>query len=108
MATSVNVTSIERPMPPPNGDERQTMEGWLDFYRVTLALKCDGLDDERLRTASVPPSGLTLLGLVQHVAEVERNWFCRVLTGEAVAPIYGPRDHPEGRDGGFEVSAGSS
>lgn len=95
-------------MPPLNADERTTLAGWLDFYRATLAAKCDGLDDDRLRLASVPPSEMTLLGLVQHAAEVERNWFRRVLTGEQVAPIFGPREHPEGHDGGFELSAESS
>jgi uncharacterized damage-inducible protein DinB len=99
---------MQRPMPPLNADERTTLESWLDFYRMTLASKCDGLDDEQLRVASVPPSGLTLLGLVQHAAEVERNWFRRVLTGEQVPPIFGPRDQPEGHDDGFEVSAQSS
>ncbi len=102
------VTVTDRQMPPPNVDERTTLESWLDFYRATLASKCDGLDDGQLRTASVPPSGLTLLGLVQHAAEVERNWFRRVLAGEEVPPIYGPYDHPAGHDGGFEVSAQSS
>ncbi|WP_135458099.1 DinB family protein [Mycobacterium sp. DL99] len=101
------MTSIQRPMPPLNADERMTLESWLDFYRATLMLKCDGLVDAQLRSASVPPSGLTLLGLVQHAAEVERNWFRRVLTGEDAPPIFGPRD-PNGHDGGFEVSAQSS
>lgn len=102
------VTPIERLMPPLHADERATLEGWLDFYRATLALKCDGLEDEQLRYAAAPPSTLTLLGLVQHAAEVERNWFRRVLAGEQAPPIYGPRDHPEGHDGGFEVSERSS
>lgn len=79
------MTTIERPMPPLNADERTNVESWLDFYRTTLAMKCDGLTEEQLRSASVPPSPLTLLGLVQHMAEVERNWFRRVLTGEDVA-----------------------
>lgn len=95
-------------MPPLNADERTTLAGWLDFYRATLASKCEGLDDEQLREASAPPSELTLLGLVQHAAEVERNWFRRVLAGEEAPPIFGHRDHPEGHDGGFELSAESS
>lgn len=94
-------------MPPLNADERTTLEGWLEFYRATLALKCQGLDDEQLRSASVPPSELSLLGLVQHAAEVERNWFRRILTGDDVPPGFGPRD-PNGHDGGFEVSGQSS
>ena len=60
------------------------------FHRATMAVKCDGLDDEQAATASVPPSGFTLTGLVQHLAEVERNWFRRVLTGEQIPAIYDP------------------
>ncbi|MUL47253.1 DinB family protein [Mycobacterium sp. CBMA293] len=99
---------MERCVPPMNADERTTLESWLDFYRGSLAAKCVGLSDEQLRTASVLPSELTLLGLVQHAAEVERNWFRRVLTGEQAPPIFGPRDHPDGHDGGFEISPQSS
>jgi uncharacterized damage-inducible protein DinB len=90
-------------MPPLHADERTTLESWLDFYRTTLLLKCDGLSDEQLRTASVPPSPLTLLGLVRHLAEVERNWFRRVLTGEDVPPIYDPKSETTGHDGGFDL-----
>ena len=97
-------TMTDRPMPPLNADERGTLEGWLDFYRTTLAMKCAGLSEEQLRDASAPPSPLTLLGLVQHVTEVERNWFRRVLTGEDAPPIYDPEADPNGRDGGFDLS----
>lgn len=60
-------------MPPLKADEHTALASWLDFYRATLAIKCDGLDEQQVRTASVPPSPVTLLGLVQHLAEVERN-----------------------------------
>ncbi len=102
------MTGIERPLPPLNADERTTLEAWLDFYRTTLARKCDGLDDPGLRRASVPPSPLTLLGIVQHMAEVERNWFRRVLAGESAPPIYDPTADPSGDDGGFDVSEQST
>jgi uncharacterized damage-inducible protein DinB len=98
------VMTIDRPMPPLHADERTTLESWLDFYRITLALKCQGLSEQQLRTASVPPSPLTLLGLVQHMAEVERNWFRRVLVGETAPPIYDPNADPNGHDGGFDLS----
>jgi hypothetical protein len=91
-------------MPPLQADERATLEGWLDFYRATLALKCAGLTEEQLRTPAAPPSPLTLLGLVQHMAEVERNWFRRVLLGERVPPIFDPDADPDGPDGGFDLS----
>jgi len=93
----------DRPMPPLNADERSTLAGWLEFYRATLADKCEGLDERQLRAASVPPSPVTLLGLIQHMAEVERNWFRRVLVGEAAPPIYDPQADPEGVDGGFDL-----
>jgi uncharacterized damage-inducible protein DinB len=87
-----------------DADERATLEGWLDFYRTTLLTKCDGLTDEQLRTASAPPSSLTLLGLVQHMAEVERSWLRRVLVGEHAPPIHDPDADPDGMDGGFDVA----
>jgi uncharacterized damage-inducible protein DinB len=100
--------AIERSIPPLNGDERATLAGWLDFHRATLARKCEGLDDEQAALASVPPSGLTLTGLVQHMAEVERNWFRRVLAGEQAPPIYDPQADPDGPDGGFDVAEGAT
>src|SRR5271165_2687025 len=74
-AHSRPMITIERPLPPLNADERTTLESWLDFHRATLAMKCEGMGDEQGAAASVPPSGPTLTGLVQHMAEVERNWF---------------------------------
>jgi uncharacterized damage-inducible protein DinB len=98
------MTTTERGTPPLQAGERATLEGWLDFYRATLLTKCEGLSDEQLRTAAVPPSPLTLLGLVQHMAEVERNWFRRVLVGEDAPPIHDPLADPHGPDGGFDVA----
>src|SRR5690242_19696365 len=60
------------------------LRAFLDFHRATLAMKCDGLSDEDLRRQSSPPSTLSLLGLVRHMAEVERVWFRRVINGEDV------------------------
>jgi uncharacterized damage-inducible protein DinB len=102
------VSAIDRPVPPLNADERTTLESWLDFHRATLAMKCEGLDDEQAAAASVPPSGLTLTGIVQHMAEVERNWFRRVFAGEHAPPIYDPHADPNGPDGGFDLAEGST
>jgi uncharacterized damage-inducible protein DinB len=102
------MTTTDRAMPPLQADERTTLESWLDFYRATLIMKCDGLTDEQLRTTSVSPSPLTLLGLVQHMAEVERNWFRRVLLGEQVPPIHDPAADPAGPDGGFDLAEGAT
>ncbi|MEJ8668792.1 DUF664 domain-containing protein [Streptomyces sp. MS1.AVA.1] len=68
-----------RPIPLMTGDERLMLESRLDFHRATLELKCAGLEDSQLRLAPAGPSELTLLGLVQHLAECERNWFQRVV-----------------------------
>ncbi|MBM0234252.1 DinB family protein [Micromonospora sp. STR1_7] len=78
----------ERIGPPLTGDERETLRAFLDFHRATLALKCDGLSDEELRRQSMPPSTLSLLGLVRHMAEVERAWFRRVIDGEDVPLVW--------------------
>ncbi|MZD05733.1 DUF664 domain-containing protein, partial [Streptomyces sp. SID5785] len=91
----MTTTPDGRPVPPPQADERTTLEAWLDFHRETLALKCAELTDGQLRTAASPPSSMTLLGLVQHLAEVERNWFQRVFAGQDSAPVYGP-GNPDG------------
>ncbi|MFG2948239.1 DinB family protein [Streptomyces adustus] len=88
--------TTERREPAQNADERTMLEGWLDYHRQTLALKCQDLTDEQLRTASVPPSELSLMGLVRHMAEVERNWFRRVLTGDDPGPIYYSKEDPDG------------
>lgn len=95
--------ATDRSAPPLDADERTTLASWLDFYRATLAAKCAGLDETQLRTASVPPSSLTLLGLVQHMAEVERNWFRRILTGESVPSLYESPTTTDGHDGGFDL-----
>ena len=67
-------------------DERSMLEGWLEFHRTTLLLKCERLDDAGRKSRPVPTSKLSLHGLVRHMAEVERNWFRRVLLREAEAP----------------------
>jgi uncharacterized damage-inducible protein DinB len=68
--------------------EREMLESWLDFHRATLAWKCEGLTPEQLREQSAPPSNLSLLGLVRHLAETERGWFRQVLGGEDVPDLY--------------------
>ena len=80
----------ERADPPFEADERATLTAFLDRQRATLAVKCDGLTEDQLRQQAVPPSNLSLLGLVRHMAEVERNWFRPVLGGEEMATIFAP------------------
>ncbi|MFI5837640.1 DinB family protein [Micromonospora sp. NPDC051300] len=78
----------ERIGPPLLAGERETLRAFLDFHRATLALKCEGLTDEQLRRRSSPPSTLSLLGLVRHMAEVERTWFRRVVAAEDVPLVW--------------------
>lgn len=80
----------QRDEPPHEADERTTLTAFLDFQRATLALKCDGLTDDQLRERAVPPSDLSLLGIVMHMAEVERNWFRPLLSGEEMSSIFAP------------------
>jgi hypothetical protein len=90
------------PLPddPPVGDERTTLLGFVDYYRAVLARKIEGLTDEEAGRAACPPSDLTLLGIVRHMADVERSWFRRSLLAEDAPPIfYGP-GHPDGDDDG--------
>jgi hypothetical protein len=65
------------------------LTGWLDYHRATLVWKCEGLTDDQLRQRSVPPSALSLLGLVRHMALNERAWFGERLAGEDLPWVYG-------------------
>jgi hypothetical protein len=78
------------------GDERTQLHGWLDYYRDTLLWKCAGLTADELKRASVEPSSLTLLGLVRHMAEVERAWFRIRAMGQDLPWIYCTDDNPDG------------
>ena len=68
--------------------EREMLEDWLEFHRMTLVLKCEGLDDPARKARPVSTSKLSLHGLVRHMAEVERNWFRRVLLEYPADPIW--------------------
>jgi uncharacterized damage-inducible protein DinB len=80
--------TTERIGPPLREGERETLRAFLDYHRATLAMKCDGLSDDDLRRQSMPPSTLSLLGLVRHMAEVERTWFRRVINGEDIPLVW--------------------
>ncbi|MFE2373424.1 DinB family protein [Streptomyces sp. NPDC059398] len=85
------MTADHRTGPPTRGSERDTLRAFLDYHRATLAMKCDGLTDEELREQSAPPSTLSLLGLVRHLAEVERTWFRRVFEDHDVPLVWSDR-----------------
>lgn len=68
--------------------ELATVWDYLRAYRLTLEMKCSDLDVEQMARRSVPPSTLSLLGLVRHLAKVEHNWFQRVLRGRDEPQLY--------------------
>jgi uncharacterized damage-inducible protein DinB len=75
--------------------EREMLTGWLEHHRAILAWKCEGLTGEQLRQRAVPPSSLSLLGLIRHMAGVERGWFRQVLLGEDVPDLYSTEEDPD-------------
>lgn len=75
----------------PDG-ELATLKDYLTSYRLTLLMKCDGLTAEQLARRAVPPSTLSLLGLLRHLAEAERDWRGWLDTGDAPAKVYGDGD----------------
>lgn len=78
------------------GDERTILAGYLDWHRLTLLRKCSGLNQDQLKRASVEPSDLTLLGLVRHMAEVERWWFRNRAAGISLTELYCSDASPDG------------
>jgi uncharacterized damage-inducible protein DinB len=72
--------------------ELATLQDYLTNYRLTLLMKCEGLNAEQLARRSVPPSTMSLLGLLRHLAEVERDWRGWILPGDPPPKLYGPRD----------------
>lgn len=80
---------------PLEGDERELLTRYLDHYRETLLLKCTGVPTEALSQRVVPPSGLSLHGLLRHLAGVERWWFRIQLAGEKLPLLYYSDDDPD-------------
>ncbi|WP_411103888.1 DinB family protein [Streptomyces sp. cmx-4-9] len=74
--------------PGPEG-ELATLHDYLADYRMTLRMKCEGLDPEQLARRSVPPSTMSLLGLLRHLAEVERDWRNWITDGDPLPKLYG-------------------
>jgi uncharacterized damage-inducible protein DinB len=77
-------------------DERSTLLDYLGAYRLTLEMKCADLDAEQLARRSARPSTMSLLGLVRHMAEVERSWFRRVMAGQDAPKLYCTDDNHDG------------
>jgi uncharacterized damage-inducible protein DinB len=75
--------------------ELATLQEYLTNYRLTLGMKCDGLDAEQLARRSVPPSTMSLLGLIRHLAQVENHWFQGVLQGRPERTLFRRDDDPD-------------
>lgn len=88
------MTGTGRTKPAGAATERAQLEGFLDYHRETLLFKCAGLTDAQLRERPVPPSALSLHGLVRHLADVERSWFRERFAGEDVADLFGVGQRP--------------
>ena len=88
---------VPRTEPPTVDAERAALEAWLDYHRQTLLFKCQGLTGEQLVERAVAPSSLSLLGLVRHMAEVERSWFRRRFGGQPeIGDLYCSDEVPDG------------
>jgi uncharacterized damage-inducible protein DinB len=96
---------VTREPVPWTGDEPTMLSAFLDFHRLVLRRKCAGLTAEQLAARTAEPSPLSLLGLVRHMAEVERAWFRRGLASEPAGPIYCTPDKP---DADFEEAAAAT
>ena len=82
--------------------ERQNLVEYLDYYRSALERKCEALTPEQMGARSVPPSNISLLGLVRHLSRVEHHWFRRVIGAEPTLPRLFSH---EADDAGFNFTA---
>ena len=90
--TWISPAPPDDPPAPDIGDIRRILQGYLDHHRLTLLRLCAGLTAEQLVLRPVPPSTLSLLGLVRHMTKVERIWLRIRAAGEDVAPLFAIRD----------------
>jgi uncharacterized damage-inducible protein DinB len=77
-----------------NEPEREMLRDWLDWHRATLLRKCAGLDAMQLAARCIPPSNLSLLGLVRHLSDAERGWVRQTFRGESIPDLYYRSDAP--------------
>jgi hypothetical protein len=89
--------AVTRTEPPLTGDDDAMLPPWLDYQRTTLLWKCELLEGDALVRQSVPPSGVSLLGIVRHMTIVEWHWFEHVFAG-ALTPQPISTDHDEDAD----------
>ena len=94
-SASWRAPAVVLPDEPFVADERAMLDGFLDRYRAALLDRCAGLTGEQLAQQAVPPSHLSLLGLIRHVTDVERTWFRRRFLGQDLPPVYAQPDRPD-------------
>ena len=90
----VYTSPVERAAPSRLANERDALTQQLDFHRATLLRKLEGLTDEPLRRP-MTASGLSLLGLVKHLAETEHGWFLKIYAGLPEPDLYPADDVPD-------------
>ena len=86
---------VKRTDPDMVAAERKALEQWLDYHRDTVLIKCAGLTAAQLKHRAVPPSDLSLLGLVRHLADVERGWLRQCAAREDVPDLYYTKANPQ-------------
>jgi hypothetical protein len=96
---------VSRADEPFAAEERTMLEGFLDYQRSSLLLKCTGLTGEQLASRAAEPSTISLLGLVRHIADVERTWFRSRFAGQQLPSLYST---PEAPDGAFDLAVAPS
>ncbi|HET6740759.1 MAG TPA: DinB family protein [Kribbella sp.] len=92
--------AVERPDGSLTAPERDLLQGYLDFYRSTLLVKCAGLTPDQLAERPSAPSNLSLLGLIRHLTKVERIWFRIHFADQPAEPLFAPE---LGKDADFEL-----
>ena len=95
------VSPIQRAEPPMRADEHTALSARLDYHRATLLMKLEGLDDEQLRHPMVP-SGVSLLGMVKHLTQVEHSWFVIRFAGSDEPKLFSTDEDP---DADFRIEA---
>ena len=98
--TTWTAPSVTRPSGSLSAPEAELLPSLLDWHRSTFLYKCAGLTGSQLAQASVGDSNLSLLGLIRHLAKVERIWFRERLRGESIERLYSTVEH---KDADFEV-----
>jgi uncharacterized damage-inducible protein DinB len=91
---------MDRTEPPAQGDELTTLTTYLDYQRATAAGRLAGLTAEQA-ARTLPPSPLTIVGLIKHLALVEDDWFQKDLLGRPMPPVWDAADFDADRDWEF-------